>query len=125
MDSATTTGTGRAAPVYFSGGHAMNFSKRLTGFLLSLFVASFLGCATASKQETTGEYIDDATVTARVKTAIYQEPTLKVAQINVETLRGEVQLSGFVNTTDAKSRAGEVAREVKGVKSVNNDLQVR
>lgn len=103
----------------------MNFSKRLTGFLLSLFVVSFFGCATASKQETTGEYIDDATVTARVKTAIYKEPTLKVAQITVETLKGEVQLSGFVNTTDEKSRASEVAREVKGVKSVNNDLQVR
>jgi hyperosmotically inducible protein len=103
----------------------MNFSKQLTGFLLSLFVASFLGCATASKQETAGEYIDDSTVTARVKTAIYKEPTLKVTQINVETLRGEVQLSGFVNTSGDKSRAGEVAREVKGVKSVNNDLQVR
>jgi hyperosmotically inducible protein len=103
----------------------MTFSKTLTRVLLSFFVASFLGCATASKQETTGEYIDDATVTARVKTAIYKEPTLKVAQINVETLRGEVQLSGFVNSSDAKSRAGEVARDVKGVKSVNNDLQVR
>lgn len=103
----------------------MNSSKALTRILLSLFVASFLGCATASKQETTGEYIDDATVTARVKTAIYKEPTLKVAQINVETMKGEVQLSGFVESSADKSRAGEVAREVKGVKSVNNDLQVR
>jgi osmotically-inducible protein OsmY len=103
----------------------MTFSRTLTRVLLPLFVASFLGCATASKQETAGEYIDDATVTSRVKTAIYKEPTLKVSQINVETMKGEVQLSGFVSSSADKSRAGEVARDVKGVKSVNNDIQVR
>jgi len=103
----------------------MTFSRTLNRVLLSLFVASFLGCAAATKQETTGEYVDDATVTSRVKTAIYKEPTLKVSQIKVETMKGEVQLSGFVNSSAEKSRAGEVAKDVKGVKSVSNDLQVQ
>ena len=103
----------------------MTFSGTCIRLLLSLLVASFLGCAVTSKQETTGEYVDDATVTARVKTAIYKEPTLKVSQISVETMKGDVQLSGTVNSSTEKSRASEVAREVKGVKSVNNDLQVK
>jgi osmotically-inducible protein OsmY len=103
----------------------MTFSSTFTRVLLSVFVTSFLGCAAASKQETTGEYVDDATVTARVKTAIYKEPALKVSQITVETMKGEVQLSGTVNSSAEKSRAGEVTKEVKGVKSVNNDLQVK
>lgn len=103
----------------------MTFTGTFSRVLLSFFVASLLGCATASKQETAGEYVDDATVTARVKTAIYKEPTLKVSQISVETMKGDVQLSGTVNSSAEKARAGEVARDVKGVKAVHNDLQVK
>lgn len=78
-----------------------------------------------SGRETAGEYADDATLTAKVKSAIYQDPSLKVTQIGVETLQNVVQLSGFVDSTEVKSRAGEVARDVSGVKDVTNDLVVR
>src|SRR5687767_6975888 len=84
----------------------------------SLLVAA--GCAGTATRESTGEYIDDTSITTRVKTAIFNEPSLKVAQINVETFRSVVQLSGFVNTGDDVHRAGEVARAVRGVQSVKN-----
>src|SRR5262245_43878820 len=100
----------------------MTFSKRFSAVLIGLLLATLIGCTGSGemKRETTGEYIDDATVTTRVKTAIYKEPTLKVSQINVETYKGQVQLSGFVDSSDAKSRAAAVARDVKGVKGVSN-----
>jgi hyperosmotically inducible protein len=84
-----------------------------------------VGCASTAKQEGTGEYIDDTVITTKVKAAVLDEPTLKVFQINVETFKGVVQLSGFVNSTATVNKAAEVARTVRGVKSVKNDLQVR
>ena len=83
------------------------------------------GCASGSQQATAGQYIDDTTVTARVKTAIYQEPTLKSAEINVETFKGQVQLSGFVTTRANMERASVVAKGVNGVTAVKNDLRLK
>jgi osmotically-inducible protein OsmY len=83
------------------------------------------GCAAGPQQATAGQYIDDTTITARVKTAIYQEPTLKSAEINVETFKGRVQLSGFVSTRASMDRAGAVAKGVNGVIAVNNDLRLK
>ena len=88
-------------------------------------IAVFLGCASTPKREGTGEYVDDSMITTKVKAAIFNEPTLKVFQINVETFKGEVQLSGFVDSAQSVKRAGEVARGVKGVKSVKNNLIVK
>ncbi|HWR97854.1 MAG TPA: BON domain-containing protein [Candidatus Methanoperedens sp.] len=88
-------------------------------------VLAFAGCASTRTQESAGEYIDDSALTMSVKAAILNEPTLKVFQINVETFKGEVQLSGFVDSAQRVTRAGEVARGVKGVKSVKNSLIVK
>ena len=78
--------------------------------------------APASTKESTGEYIDDAVITAKVKEAVLAEPSLKSAEINVETLKGTVQLSGFVRSRADINKAVEIARRVKGVKSVKNDM---
>jgi hyperosmotically inducible protein len=83
------------------------------------------GCASTSTSESTGEYVDDATITAKVKAAILNEPGLKSLQISVETYKDVVQLSGFVDNAQSKTRAGQVAAGVAGVKSVRNDLVVK
>jgi len=99
---------------------------RLVSLLACIaLVVAFVGCAGTPTKESTGEYIDDTTITTMVKAAIFEEPTLKVFQINVETFKGEVQLSGFVDSAQRVTRAGEVARGVKGVKSVKNSLIVK
>jgi osmotically-inducible protein OsmY len=77
-----------------------------------------LGCASTAKQEGTGEHMDDTVITGKVKAAIFNEPTLKSAEINVETFKGVVQLSGFVSSPAAENMAMAVARNVGGVKSV-------
>jgi osmotically-inducible protein OsmY len=99
---------------------------RIMKFLVCLvLVTSFLGCASTQKSSSTGEYVDDSVITTKVKTAILGDPELKVFQINVETFKGEVQLSGFVDSAQAVTKAGEVARSVKGVTKVKNDLIVK
>ena len=99
--------------------------KVFSAFFLVILLAVSLGCASTSKQEGTGEYIDDSIITAKVKAAILNEPTLKVTEINVETFKGAVQLSGFVNSQADINKAIEVARGVKGVSSVKNDMRVK
>ena len=99
--------------------------KYLSAFFLALTLVTTAGCSSTSKQEGTGEYIDDSVITTKVKAAILDEPTLKVAEINVETFKGVVQLSGFVSSEGAATRAVEVARTVRGVKSVKNDMRVK
>jgi osmotically-inducible protein OsmY len=93
--------------------------------LVLLVMAVIAGCAGSQTQESTGEYIDDSTITAKVKSAILGDPELKVMQINVETFKGVVQLSGFVNSPQVVSRAVEVASRVGGVKSVKNNLLIK
>jgi len=98
-------------------------SKYLTALFLAVTLVTVVGCASTSTHEGTGEYIDDAAITTKVKAAIFNEPTLKSAEINVETFKGVVQLSGFVNSRHDINKATEVARSVKGVKSVKNDMR--
>lgn len=74
---------------------------------------------------TAGRVVDDSVITAKVKAALVGDPSTKAHQINVETFQGTVQLSGFVDSTDARSRALEVARNVEGVKEVKDGLEVR
>jgi len=88
-------------------------------------VTTFLGCATTPKQESTGQYVDDTAITTKVKSAIFTDPALKVLQINVETYKGVVQLSGFVDSHQSASKAGDIARSIPGVVSVKNDLVVK
>ena len=100
-------------------------NKYLSAIVLAVSLASVVGCASTSKQEGTGEYMDDTVLTTKVKTAIFNEPTLKSAEINVETFKGVVQLSGFLTSQAAVNKAVEVARGVSGVKSVKNDMRVK
>ncbi|HCE08238.1 MAG TPA: transporter [Oxalobacteraceae bacterium] len=102
----------------------MKFTKRIAPLLLAAFVG-LSGCASISKQEGTGEYVDDTVLTTKVKTAILAEPTLKSSEINVETYKGVVQLSGFVGSEQSARKALEVARSVKGVKSVQNAIHLK
>jgi osmotically-inducible protein OsmY len=95
-------------------------------FLVGLALATSLAaCSVAQKRETAGEYVDDTSITTRVKAAILKDEGLKGNQINVETMQGVVQLSGFVDSAQQSARAAEVARTVNGVKSVRNSIIVR
>lgn len=97
--------------------------KNIPIFLLAVGLLFLVGCASTSKHEGTGEYFDDSVITTRVKAAILAEDSLKVAEINVETYKGIVQLSGFVNSMDDQYKAVKVAKGVSGVKSVKNDMR--
>lgn len=88
-------------------------------------ITAFMGCAATQKHESTGQYVDDTVITTKVKAAIFGEPTLKTLQINVKTYQGVVQLSGFVDSAQSVTKAGEVARRVENVASVKNDLIVK
>ncbi len=84
-----------------------------------------IGCASTATKSGTGEYIDDTIITTKVKAAILNEETLKSAEINVETFKGAVQLSGFVNSEADIAKAVQVTRAVKGVTSVKNDMRLK
>ena len=93
--------------------------------VLLMLIATFMACASTPTQESTGEYIDDSVITTKVKSLLAVDDFLKSFQISVETYKGTVQLSGFVGSQKAVNEAGEIARSVKGVKSVKNDLIVK
>ena len=93
--------------------------------LLLMVIAAFAACASTSKQESTGEYIDDSVITTKVKSLLAADDFLKSFQISVETYKGAVQLSGFVNSQQTVDKAGQIARSVKGVASVRNNLIVK
>lgn len=99
--------------------------KKFSLYFVALLYAFVLGCASSPTQEGTGEYVDDTVITAKVKAAILDDPALKVTEINVETFKGRVQLSGFVSSKEQLNHAVEVARKVKGVKSVANDMRLK
>jgi len=101
------------------------FNKYLSAALLAVTLVSVVGCASTSQREGTGEYVDDAVITTKVKAAIFNESTLKSTEINVETYKGVVQMSGFVNSQADINKAVELARGIKGVVSVKNDMRVK
>ena len=103
----------------------MNMLKRLSAVFIAALLVSALGCATQSEPQSPGAYMGDSWVTTKVKTAILNEPSLKVLQINVETYEGVVQLSGFVDNAASQAKAVEIAKSVKGVTSVKNDMRLR
>jgi len=103
----------------------MTILKRFSSFFIVVLMASTLGCAATADRQSTSEYAGDSWITTKVKSQILAEPSLKVAQVNVETYKGVVQLSGFVDSNASMAKAVEIARAVKGVSSVKNDMQLR
>jgi osmotically-inducible protein OsmY len=104
----------------------MKKRNRVIGyFVLVMLMVAFVACASTSKQESTGEYVDDSVITTKVKSLLAEDDFLKSFEISVETYKGTVQLSGFVDSQKAVDKAGEIARGVKGVKSVKNNLNVK
>jgi len=101
----------------------MSAFKHVIAGLAAVVLA--VGCASTRTQESLGEYVDDSTITAKVKTAIFNEPDLKATEVNVETFKGVVQLSGFVSSESDRDKAVEVARRVGGVKAVRNDMRLK
>jgi len=104
--------------------------KKLRSVFLFLILAgavapAFTGCAATQTRESTGEYVDDTTITTKVKTDLIRDPVVKARQIDVNTFRGVVQLSGFVDSNGAKTRAAQIASNVSGVREVRNNLVVK
>ena len=99
--------------------------KSITTLFCGLALMMSLGCAATRTHEGTGEYVDDSVITTKVKAAIFNEPGLKVSEVQVETFKGVVQLSGFVSSRDDIKGAVRVASAVNGVKSVTNDMQLK
>ena len=100
-------------------------NKYLSAVFLAVALGSAVGCASTATEKGTGEYIDDAVITTKVKAALVEDPLTKAYQIEVETYKGVVQLSGFVATQAEASRAVTVARGVQGVTSVKNDIRIK
>jgi osmotically-inducible protein OsmY len=90
-----------------------------------MLVSAFVACASTSKQESTGQYIDDSVITTKVKSQLAADDFLNSFQIGVETYKSTVQLSGFVDSQKAIDKAVEISQSVKGVKSVKNDLLIK
>jgi osmotically-inducible protein OsmY len=103
----------------------MKIFKRISMFFAVALLAGMVGCATSSKNESVGEYTDDTVITTKTKAAILNEPTLKSAEINVETYKGVVQLSGFVSSQADIAKAVSLTRAVSGVTSVKNDMRLK
>ena len=93
--------------------------------LVLMLIATFVSAASTSKQESTGEYVDDSVITTKVKSLLAEDHFFKSFKISVKTYKGTVQLSGSVNSQEAVDKAGEIAQNVKGVKSVKNHLKVK
>ena len=89
---------------------------------LLLVAAALAGCAGSAKQQSTGEFIDDATISAKIKTRLFEDPVTSGFAIKVDSFKGTVQLSGFVSSEKERQRAEEIARAVRGVREVRNDL---
>jgi hypothetical protein len=99
--------------------------KRLSAFVLALALASVLGCAATETKQSTGEYFDDTWITTKVKAALVEDPLVKATEVNVETYKGVVQLSGFVSSNAAMQQAVKVTKGIKGVTSVRNDMRIK
>jgi osmotically-inducible protein OsmY len=103
--------------------------KFFIGYLSALFLAAALvitpGCATTEKSQTAGEYVDDSVISSKINALLLNEPGLTAREINVDTHDGVVQLSGFVSRRIESEKAASIARSVRGVKSVINDIRLK
>jgi hyperosmotically inducible protein len=108
------------------GGNAMKWRTTFVrGLVLLVLLATVVACASTPQQSSTGEYIDDSVITTKVKSLLAGDDFLNSFQISVETFKGTVQLSGFVNSQQAVEKAGQIARSVTGVRDVKNNLSVK
>ncbi len=103
----------------------MKRMNRIFALAVVVLMLATTGCASTYKQASTGEYIDDSVITAKVKAAVFDDAALKSAEINVETFKGTVQMSGFVGSQADINKAAALARGVQGVTAVKNDMQVK
>ena len=103
----------------------MRFLHIFKSLLASVLIMSLVACAPTATREGTGEYIDDALITTKVKAALAADPQVKATEVKVTTFRGVVQLSGFVSSRDAIDKAVNLARGVQGVRGVKNDMVVK
>ena len=94
-------------------------------FVILMLIATFMACASTPTRESTGEYVDDSVITTKVKSLLAEDDFLKSFKISVETFKGVVQLSGFVDSVESSRRAEKVASGVPGVSKVANDLIVK
>jgi hypothetical protein len=99
--------------------------KRLSSFFIAIALVSVLGCAGTSTKESSSEYVTDSWITTKVKAALIENPRVKATEVNVETFKGTVQLSGFVSSNAALQEAIHVARNIQGVTSVKNDMRIK
>lgn len=97
------------------------------GIILSLVIATPMlsGCAATEDRPSTGQYIDDRAITAKVKAELLEDPVTDGLSINVDTFKGEVSLNGFVGSAEEKRHAGDIAKSINGVRTVNNNLEMK
>ena len=103
----------------------MSLFQKIAVLLFSGVLISLTACAASDTKESTGQYVDNSVLTAKVKTAIFNEPTLKSSEITVQSFKGEVQLSGFVSSIEQTNKAVNIAKTIPGVISVKNDMRVK
>jgi osmotically-inducible protein OsmY len=103
----------------------MKKNNRFFAILAAVALTAMVGCAGTTTQESAGQYVDDTAITTKIKAAIFKDPSLKSSEINVETFKGRVQLSGFVASPGDVSQAVAIAQGVNGVSSVENDMRVK
>lgn len=103
----------------------MTLLSKMSALAITGLIISLSACAATKTQESTGQYVDNSVLTAKVKTAIFNEPSLKSSEISVETYKGEVQLSGFVSSIEQTNKAVEIAKTIPGVTAVKNDMRVK
>jgi osmotically-inducible protein OsmY len=103
----------------------MNQFKRIATVFLAALMLSVVGCAGTATHESTGEYVTDSWITTKVKTVLVESPNVKATEVNVETFKGEVQLSGFVSSQTAMNEAVRLTRDIKGVTAVKNDMRIK
>lgn len=99
--------------------------SRISVLLAAVALTTIVGCASTHTRESTGQYVDDSAITTKVKAAIFNDPSLKSYEINVETYKGRVQLSGFVSSQANIDQAVAVTRGVSGVTTVKNDMRIK
>jgi osmotically-inducible protein OsmY len=103
----------------------MRLAHILKSLIVSVMILALAACAPTAKREGTGEFVDDALITTKVKAALAADPDVKATEVKVETFKGTVQLSGFVSSKEAIDKAAMIARGVSGVRSVKNDMAVK
>ena len=103
----------------------MNQIKRISFVFLAALMLAVVGCTGTATHESTGEYVTDSWITTKVKAALVDDPSVKATEVNVETFKGRVQLSGFVSSQTAMNEAVRITRGIKGVTEVKNDMRVK